>query len=251
MDAASNWLSLNNWDFVLIAAVSVQATALAYVRHPRWKAFLLSLPIPFTLASLSLGVRVDVTNVMGLPLLMVYTCGVYALHLNLRVPIIAAIAICALGYCGLASLLAPVMPTGEAAFWAIAVAVFLSGALLYRLMPPRDEPGHRSPLPVFVKLPIVVGVILALVIIKHQLRGFMTLFPMVGVVASYEGRHCLWTICRQIPVIMMTLLLMMLVMRVLYPVGGMGWALAGGWAAMLALLVPITLRDAARQDASA
>lgn len=242
---ATCWVTLGTWDVVLIIAVSLQATALAYLGHPRWKAFLLSLPVPFTVASLSLNTRVDVTNVAGLPLLMAYTCGVYALHRRLRVPIILSIVVCAAGYCAVASLLAPRLPTTEAAFWGLSVAVLAMGAVLLRLMPAREEPAHRSPLPVYVKLPLIAAVILGLVIIKHQLRGFMTLFPMVGVVASYEGRHCLWTLCRQIPVVMLTMLPMMVAMRIIYPLGGMAWAVIGGWVVLLALLIPLSLREAA------
>jgi hypothetical protein len=236
-------VALSAWDIALIAAVSLQATVLAYLPHPRWKAFMLSLPIPFTLSSLSLGVRVDITNEAGLLLLMGYTCAVYWLHRGLRVPIAAAIILSAAGYCAVSSAAAPLLPRTDAAFWALGAFVFVSGLALYRLMPPRDEPGHRSPLPVYIKLPIIALVILGLVVLKQRLQGFMTLFPMVGVVASYEGRHCLWTLCRQIPVIMVTILMMMVVMRLVYPVAGIGWALAGAWVALLATLIPTTLMD--------
>ena len=236
-------LSLSGWDIALIVLVSLHATALAYLHHPRWKALLLTLPVPFSLASLSIGARVDATNVAGLPLLMVFTCGVYVLYRRCRVPIILAIATCAAGYCGLASVIAPHVPRTGTAFWCLAVVVFAAGAALYQLMPPRDEPGHRSPLPVYIKLPIIAAVIFVLVVLKQQMQGFMTLFPMVGVVAAYEGRHCLWTICRQIPVIMMTLLPMMAAMRLLCPLVGIGWALAGGWVVFLCLLVPIAIRQ--------
>ena len=57
------------------------------------------------------------------------------------------------------------------------------------------------------------------------------------------GRHCLWTICRQIPVIMMTLPPMMATMRLLYPAVGLEWALAGGWAVFLCILVPVAIRQ--------
>jgi hypothetical protein len=236
-------LCLSGWDIALIVIVSVHATALAYLHAPKWKALLLTLPVPFTMASLSLGVRVDTTNVAGLALLMVYTCGVYVLHRCWRAPIIPTIVVCAAGYCAVASLVAPHLPRTDAAFWALAALVFSSGVGLYRLMPPRDEPGHRSPLPVYIKLPMIAAVILCLVIIRKYLQGFMTMFPMVGVVASYEGRHCLWTLSRQIPVLMMTSLPMMAVIRLTYPAVGLGWALASGWVVFLGLLIPITLRE--------
>jgi hypothetical protein len=243
--------SLSGWDVLLILAVSVHATALAYVPKPRWKAFLLTLPVPFTLASLSLGRPVGASNVLGLLLLFAYTYGVYALRARLRVPIVPAIILCAGGYCLLASLLAPWIPATGTAFWVAAGIVVVMGVLLSRVLPHREEPSHRSPLPVYVKLPLVALVILMLVIIKQHLQGFMTLFPMVGVVASYEGRYCLWTLTRQIPIIMMTLLPMMAVMRLVYPLGGIGWALAAGWAVFIVVLVVLTRRQWAEETLEA
>jgi hypothetical protein len=49
---------LSPWDFALLAIVTVMGTTLAYVRDPKWKAFLLGLPFPFTVANLSLGEQV-------------------------------------------------------------------------------------------------------------------------------------------------------------------------------------------------
>jgi hypothetical protein len=231
------------YDIVLIVAVSIHATVLAYLSQPRWKAFLLTLPIPFTLASLSLGVRVSTSNLSGLVLLLGYTYGVYYLHARRRVPIVACIALCAVGYCVVGALVAPWLPNSEAAFWGLASAILVLAVLLYRVMPHLPEPSHRSPLPVYLKLPLIAAVIFVLVVIKKYLQGFMTLFPMIGVVASYEGRHCLWTLTRQVPVIMMTLLPLMATVRVLYPLTGIGPALGGGWLAFLLVLTPLTAQQ--------
>jgi hypothetical protein len=242
-------LSLSGWDLALILAVSVQATALAYVPDPRVKAFLLTLPIPFTFASLALGLPVSTSNVLGLPLLLAYAYGVYLLRLRLRLPIVLAIAICAVGYCLVGAAAAPWLPTSDLAFWSLAVSVFALGAVLYRLMPYRPEPPHSSPLPIYLKFPLIALVILSLVLLKKYLLGFMTLFPMVGVVASYEGRYCLWTLTRQMPVVMMSLLPLMATARLLHPLVGLGWSLAAGWVVFLAVLVPIT--RAQRREAEA
>ena len=48
-------VNIGPWDGVLIAGVALQATVLAFVREPRWKALLYSFPIPFTIANLALG----------------------------------------------------------------------------------------------------------------------------------------------------------------------------------------------------
>ncbi len=84
-------------------------------------------------------------------------------------------------------------------------------------------------------------------VLKQQLRGFMTVFPMVGVIASYEGRYCLWTLTRQIPILTVTLLSLMAVTRLVYPLAGIGWALAAGWVAFLVVLTFVTRRQWAEQ----
>lgn len=203
----------------------------------------MSLPVPFTLASLALGTRVSTGNVSGLVLLLGYTYGVYYFHTRRRVPIVICIVVCAVGYCALAAAVAPWLPDTELAFWGVWSAVLVLGLALYRLLPHREEPAYRSPLPVYLKLPLVALVIFGLVVIKQYLQGFMTLFPMVGVIASYEGRHCLWTLTRQVPVIMLTLLPLMATVRLLQPLLGLGPALAGGWVVFLLVLLPVTAKQ--------
>lgn len=43
------------WNIASIVVVSVMGTAIAYVRDPEHKAFVLMLPFPFTVATLALG----------------------------------------------------------------------------------------------------------------------------------------------------------------------------------------------------
>jgi len=234
-------IEFSSWDIVLIAVVSAQSTLLAYLHSPRWKALLLNLPLPFTVAVLSVGQPIDVTNIAGFLLLFVYTHSVRILNWRFGIPVVAAIVISALGYCVLGTALSAILPKTETAFW-VACAVVLATAILFnRKLLPRDEPGHRSSLPVGVKLVVIVCVITTLVVLKKHLQGFMTMFPMVGLAACYEGRHCLWTICRQIPIVMMTMLPMVIVIRLAQPYLGYAWSLAPGWLVFLAALALITL----------
>jgi hypothetical protein len=234
--------AFTGWDWLLLVAVSLMGTTLAYLHHPKWKALILSLPIPFTLASLSLGRNVDATNMLGLLFLVVYTNGVRLLYLRLKLPILIAILLSGGVYAGLAAFLAPFIPRTELFFWITSGVVFLSAIGLLKLMPHRDEPGHRTPLPIWIKLPIIAGVILLLVIAKKILQGFMTMFPMVGLVAAYEARHSLWTICRAIPQFTLWMVPTMAFIHVLQPRLGLGLALAIGWVVYLALLIPFTAR---------
>lgn len=233
-------LRIGPWDAVLIIGVSIQATVLAYLRDPKQKALVLVLPVPFTLATLSLGRQVHATNVMGVILLLGYTFAVWRLHAKLRVPIVPAIAAAALGYCVVGWAIASLVPASEWAFWVAAASALALGVTLYATMSEREEPAHRSPLPVWIKLPIVCGVIAVLVLIKNVLLGFMTVFPMVGTVAAYEARHSLWTICRQIPILMMGMVPMMVTCHLTYDRVGLGGSLAIGWLVFLSLMLPLT-----------
>lgn len=227
-------------DILLIVAVSVQATVLAYLHAPRWKAFLLTLPIPFTLATLAVGRPLDATNVAGMVVLLGYTHAVRVLHYRLRMPIIVSIVLAAFGYCIAGTLLARVLPATDTAFWVSCGVVLIIGTAFYLSIGPRKEEGHRSPLPVWAKLPAIMCVVLLLLLIKRNLHGFTTMFPMVGVVAAYEARHSLWTVCRQIPVVMLTMLPMMITIRLIQGHVGMGVSLAVGWAVFLCALIPMT-----------
>jgi len=228
------------WDIILVAGVSIHATVMAYLYHPKWKTLIYSLPVPFTLASLSLGADIGVMNMTGLFLLLLYVHSVRVLHKKLHVPIVLSIAVSVLVYCGLALALVRILPNTEVAFWVAAWVTWAVAWTLFFTLPHREEPGHRTPLPVWVKLPIIVCVIVWLLAAKSTLQGFMTMFPMVGVVGAYETRHSLWALTRQVPTIMVCVVPMMVVCRLMQHTIGLGLALLLGWVALLALLIPLT-----------
>ena len=87
------------WDVALALAVTVQATVLVYKYHRRWKAFILMLPIPFTIATMAVGRPVDATHVLGLVLLLLFMHAVRVLHYNLRLLILPSVLLAAGGYC--------------------------------------------------------------------------------------------------------------------------------------------------------
>ena len=232
--------SLTGWDVVLICVVSLQAAALAYTRAPRGKAFILTLPFPFTCAAMAVGVQVGINNIVGLLLLLGYANAVRALRDKTRLPIVPAILVSSGAYCLLGGLLAPILPGCEKAFWIASLVVWSVGLLLHLMLPHQDEPGHKTPVPLWLKLLLLSSVAYGIVTMKHFLAGFATTFPMVGVLASYEGRHSLYTMSRQIPVVILTMVPMICAARLAQGMFGLGVALIIAWLVFLIVLMLVS-----------
>jgi hypothetical protein len=235
--------ALSFWDLALLVAVTAMGTLLAYVPDARWKAFIVGLPIPFTIATLSLGLPIGPSHALGLVGLLLFVNLVRWLHYGARLPIVPAILVSDCAYLALALLINRSLPDSAPAFWASVAAVVSAGALLLLFLPEVAEAASRSPLRPAVKVAAIFAVILVIVLLKRALRGFMTLFPMVTTVAAYEARKSLHTLGRQIPVVMVTIgpmtAAMWLAQRLLH--ASVPLSLLAGWAAFLAVLVPMTM----------
>jgi hypothetical protein len=235
-------IALGTWDIVLLVVVSLQATLLAYLDHPRWKALILALPIPFTLAALAVGAPVNATNVAALNVLLAFIHGVRLLHDKARLPIIPSIAVSAAGYCAAGALLKSVIPATDLAFWIACVLTLGVAAATHAAFRRGDESGHHSPLPPWIKFPLVAAVVFGLILLKRVLAGFTTMFPMVGIFAAYEGRTSLRAVCRTLPDFMFAMVPMLAVIRLVQPRLGLGPALAVGWLVFIPMLYPL-IRD--------
>lgn len=231
-------IHLSGWDLVLVGILSLQGTVAAYVRQPGGKAIVLSLPFPFTLMTLASGRLIDASSVQGMALLFVFLLAVWFLHCRQRVRIVPAIALAVLGYCVVGWLIAATLPRTPVTFWVSVVAVFGLGLALRLALPGRSEPGYRSALPVWMKMPTVAGIILFLIVARNVLQGFATVFPIMGTIGSYEARFGLWTYVRQGPVIMVSMSVMMAAGYLAQDRLGLGGALAIGWLAFLAVFLP-------------
>jgi len=226
---------MSGWDLALIAVVSSQALAASYLFHPKWKALVFGLPLPFTFAYLAVGTQVNILNVLSLALMFMFMQAVRLLQAR-GVPNVAAIIVSAVGYCVCGFALARFVPVREWMFWAGCALAFVLAVVLLRWMKPRDEPGERTLLPPWVKVPLTVCLVTLLVLGKGELQGFITFFPFVGVFVAYEARKSLWTIGRHNAVVMVTVLPMLAVIHELYrPLGAPG-AVVAGWGAFLVAL---------------
>lgn len=231
------------WDWLLIAAVTAMSAAMAYLRHPKLKALMLSLPIPFTIAFLAVGQPIGAANPLGLLFLTMYFHLVRAGHAVLGLPVSVSIVLAVSCYLVVAWLLAPLLPDDERLFWLIAAVVMAVALLLHWLIPARSEPGHRSALPAWIKVSVIFCVVVFLVLIKNRLQGFITTFPLVSIIGAYESRHSLMTVCRQVPIMVFCLLPMMIAIHLLQPVTGALAAAGAGWVVYLGILAPLVRRE--------
>ena len=225
------------YDYILILVIVLLGTGTAYLKHPRWKAFMMIVPLPFTFASLALGKPLAVSSVIGLYLLLGFYYAVYFFYRKLKLNIVVSILISAGLYCLAGALVLPVLPSGDTFFWGSVIAVFVSGFLLHRFGKEPGEEGSRSSLPPYIKIPFLVLVVLFLIYIKSLIQGFMCVFPMVGVIGAYEARNCLRSIHRQMPFCMMAFCPVFTTIYLLQSHMCLEAALACAWVVYLLLLL--------------
>jgi len=230
------------YDLALVLVVALQATAIAYLPSPRMKAFLFTVPLPFTIVTLSLGRPMGAMNVLAVLVMLLYIQCMRLLHQRLGLHIVPAIGLSLAGYIAIGWAGARVVVSTPTTFWLAIAATFALGMALYLLMPARAESAHRTLLPVWQKLPIVCAVVLLLVLVKEALQGFASLFPLLGVVGAYESRHSLWTLGRQVPVFIVSIVPLMAVTYLTQEALGLPLALLAGWAVFLPLLLLFSRR---------
>tara|TARA_Y100001933_G_C18861627_1_gene506153 strand:+ start:151 stop:837 length:687 start_codon:yes stop_codon:yes gene_type:complete len=220
---------------------------MAYLPHPRWKALTLALPFPFTTIALGQGQPINATHVLALLVLIAYYHAIRLLHH--RLSIVPSIGL-GLGLYVLSShMLLSIVPIQPASF---PICIGIIGLLAIALLvwqPPRSEPHHRTPLPVYLKLPTVIAVVGLLIYLKSSLQGFATLFPLVGVVGLYEARKSLWSVCRQAPIFTLGMCALLTAAYTTQTLLGLPAALSIGWGMYLIIMLPLTLRMWRREDA--
>lgn len=221
------------WDYILIIMVSLQVLVAAYLYDPKWKALMITLPFPFTFASLSVGQQVDAVNVLAMIAMFLFMQCVRVFYVQMGWPIFIAIGCAIMVYLSMGWSLSAYIPHSETWFWISCVLVYCSAIGLYMRLPVRQEPGDRTVLPIGLKLPLTVLLVTGLVWIKPHLLGSMTFFPMVGVFIAYEARKSLWTMGRQNTIVILTVLPMLVVVHMCYSWLGLGKSLLMGWPVFL------------------
>ena len=220
---------MSGWDWALLLSVATLGTLAADLRNPEHKAFMLMLPVPFTFALLTVGQPLDASNVLAMLATFGYTLAVWVLRVRCRLHIVLAIALSVAAYALTGIGITKLHPTGSWLLWGATIVTWLVSLALIRWLPYREEPHHRTPLPLWIKSPAIALAIVGLIQIKRQLGGFTTGFPMVGIVVAYESRHSLWTNVRRMPWILAIVVPMEVTIWLLQPRFGMPVALLLSW----------------------
>lgn len=213
--------------------------AIGYVRSPRAKALIYSLPVPFSCAYIATGLPINATHISGLILVVGYNWLVYLLC-RARVPLLAAIALSAGAYFAGAMALRPL---AQVSLWWLAGAGVLGW--LVALWKYRGEAGrdHRSRTPWYVKAPLIFAIALAVYNATDLLAGGVGMFPYAGTFTSYEMRHNLRTLAGQFTINALGLLACLVTIhlaeeaRLPVPLPlALGWASVLLWAAIVQAL---------------
>ncbi len=212
------------------AALAVFVTTIAYLHHPRAKALVYSLPVPFTCGYLATRMPINATHLTGLMLVIGYNWLVYLLHRRAKLQLVYAVPVSALSYVALAAAVRPLRTVSPLWIAALFVALWLLHVATYR---PAHEPGGRSTTPWWLKMPIVFGVGLVMYASTSTLLGAVTTFPYAGVFTSFEMRQSLRTLAAQFTINAVGIILMMVTIWALEPRWPGPWPLLAGWGVLL------------------
>ena len=235
--------AFNYWDIVLLLVVLGMAVPLAYMRQVSWKAFIMSLPFPGTVAMLSLGQPVNAANILGLYLLLLFANIVRFLYYRRILRIIPAIITAAVVYGVLGGILNRIYPMTTAGFIIAAAGNVLVAAGFLLFTSPKREPGQKSKMHPAAKILVVAAVITAFIVLKKILGSFMVAFPMVSMIAMYESRYSLWSMSRQMAIVMLTLGVFFTTIFILQEIIGFYWAIVCGWLVFLCIIFPLHRRN--------
>lgn len=169
-------------------------TAMAYIRSPRAKAFVYSMPVPFSCAYVATRLPINATHLTGLLLVMGYNWLVYVLRAKAGIPLLLAIALSGGAYFGGAMALRPLAHSSLVPVALVILATWAAAMFFYR---GRREPEHRSRTAWYLKAPLIFAIAMGVYNATGLLAGGVGMFPYAGVFASYEMRHSLRTLAGQ------------------------------------------------------
>jgi len=233
-------LALDFWDWLLVLLVAAFGTISSFVRDPQIKAVFATVPVPFGLAWLAVGLPVGVYNAAGMFLVLVYVHTVRIFH-EKGIPILVSIGLGISTYIVGGLFLIQYLLDEPWVFHILTAMAAGTGILLLKIQRHHIGTPYRTPLHPIPKFLAMFGVVYGLALIKQWLLGFTPFFPMMNSITSYEARHSLWVQCRQIPVFLVAAWPML---EVMYSAErhwhwGRAWVLTSGVVLYMVVFLPI------------
>lgn len=186
-------------------------TTMAYVRSPRAKALIYSLPVPFSCAYMATQLPINATHLTGLVLVVGYNWLVYLLRARWHWPLLPVIGLAAGGYFVAAMALRPLAALSLLPIAAVMLVIWLVTVVFYK---PSPEPDYRSRTHWYVKAPLIFAIAMGVYNATGLLAGGVGMFPYAGMFASYEMRQSLRTLAGQFTLHVVGLLMCLLTIAV-------------------------------------
>jgi len=229
------------YDWLLILCVTAFGTVSSFVRDPQIKSVFATVPVPFSLGYLAVGLPIMGANIVGAFLLLAYAHTARILHDRFKWPIVPSIAVGVSTYVLIGAFFAKRVPAGGLLFVSLCVMCSLCGIFLLWKQDYHAGVQYRTPLHPLPKACAIFSVVVVLAMLRHFLLGFTPFFPIMNSVTSYEARHSLATQCRQIPVFLVPAGFMLGLMRYLEVTVGVArcWVLTSGVLLYLTIFIPI------------
>lgn len=203
------------YDWLLVFAVTALGTLSAYLKDPQLKAVTATIPIPFGFAYIAVGLPIGTANVISGFLCLLYVHVVRLLHYKVKIPIVISIIIGLALFVLAGTFLMPIVPNTEVWFLAACAFDFILGIILFQKQSYKAGVRYKTPLPIYIKAPVIACVVSSLMVIKRLMGGFCTSFPMMNSIVSYESRFSLGDQCRQLPLFLIAGPFMFILMRYL------------------------------------
>jgi len=235
MDITTIISNLGIWNILLLILLPTMGTAMSYIPHAKWKAFIAVIPVPFTLITLSIGTFKGVDSALGVIILLAYIFSVKFFYQKLHIPIVLSILLAVIEYCILAYILKILVPNTVPMIIIFTSIYFSLSVWIHLKMPYKEEPHYRSPLAVWKKFLILLLLAIFAIIMKNYLGGFMSVFPLFSIIGAYESRSSLYTFCRYISLAMIGFGFLLSTMYILQDDYGLIPALIAG----LSIYIPL------------
>lgn len=180
-------------DLVYAVVIGCVIAYMAYIRNPKTKALVYSLPLPITVVLLASNLAVNASNIIGLALVIGFLWLTYYLHTIRRWHILAADICSVIMYVVIGYLAVKFISLGFFVTVGIYVICWLIYVLKYHHQPEQTTKSKSDALPPLAKGIGSAAIAFVILRLKEVLSGIVVTFPFSGVFAVIESQKSLKT----------------------------------------------------------